>query len=474
MVDRRTFCKIGLASMAALGADLSLTSGCSKKRKNLPAGNDPPNFIIFLVDKLRPDHLGVYGYGKNTSPQIDLLAKEGMVFDHAYAPSPWTLPSVMSLLSGLLPLEHAVAMQKGRIGFLRPGNWMTSIFKKLGYATVCFFTHPFFRRKASNILDAFDESHDPSEIGRKGKRFSDFMYLDTLFPALERWLEANHQKRFFLYVHVIDVHGPYNRERVLVEDEELFRFLKNKNHAFPRMRNGMYASSTSFPYAHKSIFYDGHIRCVDDYFSRLVHKVGQLGIGGKTLVVLTSDHGDGFGEHGCWHHGRSVFENQIRIPLIFYSHRQIRENSGRVKGIVNTLDLLPTMLAMVGQYPGSLRKRAFMPLISKHPAARSAFSVSDGCLEREISDPDAYMEDTNFKLISDKRSGQQFLYDLKADPAEMRPTTPGKHDSRFLKEMLGNLAGKREMILKSLEKRRTQSHSLETEEVEDLKTLGYL
>jgi arylsulfatase A-like enzyme len=409
------------------------------------------------------------------------LARQGIVFDNAYAPCPWTYPSVVSLLSGLFPSSHGATLLKlkeRKIVNPKPNIWLPRVFKEKGYTTVCFHTHPYLRKEVVNIHLGFDEYYDPSEKKRGERQFSDFMFFDTLYPPCERWLEENYQKPFFMYIHIIDVHGPYNKARVLEEDKELLNKLIKEKYAFPKLKNGMFASATPYPNPYKSLFYDGHISYVDKYFGKLFNKLQTLGIGKNTLLILTSDHGEGFGEHNCWNHGGNVYEHQIRIPLIFCSHEFAKQKSGRISGIVNTVGLIPSLLDMLGiNIDNYVEGKSFFPLILSDNNKWRYNSLSDGCYGKELKDsPDAFMVDTHLKLITKKKSGAQYLFNLKEDPREMHPITLNGKISRQSKETLKYLGSKRKNFLREINKNKKERafKKLKKDTIKDLKTLGYL
>jgi arylsulfatase A-like enzyme len=466
-----------MVSLAYASLGLCFQPGCSGKKKTSPLSNKRPNFIIFLVDMLRPDHLGCYGYPKKTSPNIDRLAGQGIVLDNAYAPCPWTYPSVVSLLTGLFPSSHgATRLKKKEMVMSKPDIWLPAVFKEKGYTTVCFHTHPYLRKEVTNIHLGFEEYYDPSEKKRRNNRFSDHMYLDTLYPACERWLEENYRKPFFMYLHIIDVHGPYNKARVLEEDKELLDKLIKEKYVFPRAKNGMFASTTLGPNPYKSLFYDGYIFTVDQYFARLFNKLQTLGIGESTVLILTSDHGEGFGEHKCWNHGRNVYEHQIRIPLIFCSHEMARQRSGRIPGVVNTVGLIPSLLDMIGiNVENFVDGKSFLPLILSNDNKLRYNSLSDGCLGIKIEDsPDAFMVDSHFKLITEKKSQVQYLFNLKEDPHEVHPLSLTGKIPRQSGEILKYLISKRKNFLSKINRREKVIKKLKKNDLEDIKSLGYL
>jgi len=475
-ISRRDFCRIGMTSMAALGLTGLTGGGCTKKPAVLNLTDTPPNFIVFLVDMLRADHLGVYGYPKRSSPHIDQLARQGIVFDNAYAPCPWTLPSVVSLLSGLVPPSHRALFENDHVILPSPDAWLPPLFKQRGYTTVCFHTHPYLRRESTNLHLGFDQYHDPSRQKRDLNGFSQHMFMDTLYPACEHWLERNHRKRFFMYIHVIDVHGPYGKIRVLDEDRQQFDDLLKSGWRVPRLPNRLFMSSSRHAYPQKSFLYDGHLFSVDRYVGKLFEKLNTLGIRDNTVMAVTSDHGEGFGEHNGWRHGQNVFDEQVRIPLILLAHEQIRRRAGRRRGLVNTTGLLPTLLDMIGISAADRSDvPSFLRLISADSDDHRYPSLSDWCLKNRTPDnPDAFMLNKRFKLITHKSTGVHFLYDLKTDPGELHPITLSSKAHPRLKDILRKLIHQRKAYLKSLHHHSGTVRKLKADEMRDLETLGYL
>ncbi len=436
-------------------------------------GEKPPNFIVYMIDKLRPDRLGIYGYPRKTSPHLDRLSRRGIVFDHAYAPCPWTLPSITSLLTGLVPASHGANFKSQKATLVDQVIWLPRLLEAKGYSTACFHTHPFLRKTASFIHLAFQEFHEPS--GASAERFSERMYLDTLHPAYEAWLEKHTREPFFLYVHVIDVHGPYAKMRVLEEDEDELRELQRASYPFPRTPEGLLASSTPTAYPKKSLFYDGHIHWVDEHLHKLVRKLESLGIDRRSYLFITSDHGEGFGEHGYWNHGRDVFEELIRVPLIVLCHDRVKRHAGRVPHLVNTIGLLPTILDLAGvPQPEGLHGGSFKDLWSERPPLWSCSSMCDGCLAGNPLSPDSFMLDTRFKLITHKAADKSTIFDLEGDPGEVKPFAVHTADNPSHNRILRDLMAERERFLSSIQKKRIQVNSVDQETLNALEALGYL
>lgn len=449
----------------------------------------PPNFVIIVVDTLRPDHLGLYGYPKETSPNLDRMARDGIVFDRAYSAAPWTYPSTVSLLTGLWPSEHGandlkVDAETGAMTLAQAEqDWLPRRFAERGYRTAAFHTHRYLHREVSNIHEAFEEFYYPPAegataeeldvVGRGHWRWTDRMFLDTLYPPFEDWLTRTAGEPFFAYLHVIDVHGPYQDALVLDEDRATFeRGLEDGSIVLPRMDNTEMYRPTDVENPHKSYLYDGHVRSVDAYVGRLSTHLEKLGIAKDTYLVVTSDHGEGFGEHGYWGHGHYVFDDQVRVPLVLLSHREVVRRPHRVRELVSTTGLVPTLAELAGiELPAPLAARGFANLLDERPPARRR-SLVVAELQRRPG-RQAYMLDPRFKLIRESSDGSERLYDLEADPGEMRPI----EDATLAGEALAArrvLSRVGERYRSTLQQRPVRERTLRSEDVEALRALGYV
>jgi arylsulfatase A-like enzyme len=480
----------GMAPRTALLPALALATGLALLGAP-PASAGPdrrPNFVIFVVDMLRADHLGVYGYPKRTSPNLDRLAESGIVFERAYSAAPWTLPSTVSLLTGLVASEHGagerrVDAQTRRITFpADPDVWLPTRFAAQGYATAAFHSHPYLRRGVSTIHEAFEEYYDsvgdaPSTAGASHwtPHAAEHMFLDALYPLVERWIAGHRDRPFLIYIHAIDVHGPYARVRLLDEDRpRVARMLAAGEHPFRKMPGTELYASTDQRDAHKSYLYDGHIAAVDDHLGRLHAALAAHGLADDTYLVFASDHGEGFGEHGdYWGHGRYVYDEQIRVPLVFLSHRRLRDAPRRTASHVNTVGLLPTLADLAGialEEPHA--SRGFAALVGAAPA-RAAWrydSVSAASLEDRF---DAITLDGRYKLITDRKSGAREFYDLAADPGERAPLAL-QSATPEVRRRLEELVARRGALEGERRPTPSQTQALDDDAVRALEALGYL
>jgi arylsulfatase A-like enzyme len=341
------------------------------------------NVILVTVDALRADHLSCYGYGLQTSPHIDSLARAGVRFATAYSTAPFTTPSMASFLTGLYPPRHGVRTLPG---FLAPENLtLAEVLRDHGYATAAITANP--------ILDdrwGFGQGFDDFEVRQlsSGNRFVRALPLFRLFrqeskteplggkgvtESALRWIDGHRGRRFFLWLHYMDVHGP---EKVPLEF--VHRYLPNWGHRdypFARMieqgkQKGTYVRGilrgpffTPRQWSDYLGFYDASISYVDWNLARIVERVDRLGLSGKTVLIVSADHGESLGEHNQLQHGISVYESAVRIPLVFCGG-PFTSAHPTVAAEVSAVDVFPTVLEALGlPRPPGLDGHSLLPLV---------------------------------------------------------------------------------------------------------------
>ncbi|MDX1501681.1 MAG: sulfatase, partial [Thermoanaerobaculia bacterium] len=331
-----------------------------------PSGG-PPDIVVYLVDTLRADHLGCYGYHRPTSPQIDRFAEDATLFTGALAQSSWTRPAVATLFTGLYPEVHGVT---GRQSGLPAGvATLAELLREAGYATAAVSTNPY-------VTPAFglDRGFDTFVELPVDRRTEEVHQLsDRLNREAFAWLDARPPGRpFFLYLHSTDPHLPYAprspyRERfarpgsaaVAGTKETVYRLTAGELEATVAVREGLID------------LYDAEIAFNDAAFGELRRRLEELGLWESALVVLLADHGEEFGDHGLWTHGRTLYSEQLAMPLV------VRLPGGRgagrrVDAPVSQVDLLPTLLDYLGVgAPEAVQGRSFLA------AFEPGFSPSD-------------------------------------------------------------------------------------------------
>jgi len=299
-----------------------------------PVGEAAPNVLLVVLDTLRADHVSAYGYARSTTPRLDGLAEHGVLFEQAFANSSWTLPSHASLLTGRLPGEHGADWREP----MRAGiPTLAEAFAARGYATAAFAANTSYVAPEWGLGPGFTRfevygSSWADDVVRTayGRRLALNLlprlgYFDIpgrkRAPEVNReflsWLDAADGRPFFAFLNYLDVHDPYvtdapHHQRFSTDaargDVINFQF---QPHAFRRQ-----AGITAAEIQAEIDAYDGCLTYLDEHLGRLFDEIARRGLDGSTLVVVTSDHGESFGEHDLFGHGNSLFLESLHVPLI--------------------------------------------------------------------------------------------------------------------------------------------------------------
>jgi arylsulfatase A-like enzyme len=401
MPDRRRRWK-GIAGAAVVVVSIA----CSET--STPAGAPrPTNLLLISVDTLRADHVGAYGYEGPISPALDRLAAEGAVFEDVTATSPWTFPSHASLLTGLYPSRHGARTYPGRLGDVPT---LAEAFRAAGFTTGAVVNTLFLAEGIGMMRGVEWQRHVPETETAAGAApeitKSAFDFLET------------HQDPFFLFVHYYDVHSGYHsmpRYRRMFDAGP--GVLDGTTAQMDRINAGSLAVDASREGRRASLLYAAGVRQLDDHLHRLLGKLRLSGRLGRTLVVVTSDHGEAFLEHGTLLHGSTHYEEELRVPLIL---RGPGVPAGRrVEAPVSLVDVSPTLRGIFG-LPAARESdghdlRAFFG--DEAPPPRPVFAEAAPALS---GDTLRTVRNGRFKLIADLESGTRELYDLRSDPREGR------------------------------------------------------
>jgi arylsulfatase A-like enzyme/tetratricopeptide (TPR) repeat protein len=272
--------------------------------------------ILITIDTLRSDRVSCYGYAKAKTPNVATLAQDGVQFDNAYVQTPITLPSHASILTGTYPMFHKLQDVVGR---LRDGvPTLATILKQSGYSTGAFVGSTVLssRWMLNRGFDVYDDYFNIQEgLGQVDFDRIERKADEVLEPALA-WLSANARGPYFLWVHLYDPHDPYT-------------------------------PPPPFDAEFRERPYDGEIAYVDSVLGRLLGSLRNQGLYEKSLIVLTSDHGESLGEHQEVHHGYFIYEPSLRVPLIFKFPGE-RFRGTRLPNIVRSVDIAPTILQYLG------------------------------------------------------------------------------------------------------------------------------
>jgi arylsulfatase A-like enzyme len=402
---------------ALLLAGAAWLLGCGPQRD--------PNVLVLVIDALRPDHLGCYGYPLATSPTIDRLAARGVLFLDATSPSSYTRAAVPSIFASVHPAAHGVFSQGGQIERLSDRHTtLAEALKARGYATAAFAPNPSLHR-AFNFGQGFDLYDDDFQVGAgAGPAHEAHETAKKIQERFLRWLRGNRGKPFFAYLHYRDVHGPYvpppPYDRMFPRMGARRALTRQEVRSQPVDLREPLRFGDLDSYIEQ---YDGDIRYTDDHLAKLLADLDREGLIENTVVFLTADHGESFLEHGAWTHGTGLYEEQTRVPLLLVLPGE--ESAGlRVESPVQTIDIYPTVLALLGlDVPAELQGRSLLgaldgeadplrPVFSEARVNRRKQATSWGHL--------VAVRRGGWKLIYNRTTRQSELYHLEEDPGETR------------------------------------------------------
>jgi len=338
---------MGDASLAgALGPSVPLPENAGPQAKNL---------LVLLVDTLRADHLGCYGYARETSPRIDAFAREGTLFENAATPKPKTSPAVASLFTGTWPQTHRV--HAARTELLEENVTLAETLKQGGFTTFGISANTNIN-KTLGYGQGFDELRWMVRVELKNGTTID-NHAGQLASQVILWLQQHRDERFFAYVHLIDPHSPYRPPPAYAEmfqGDELDGRLGSSDqeapskHYIDRIENSVYLPEAGFNLDEYVARYDGEIRFTDDAIGEILDALDRLGLSDSTAVVFLSDHGESVIEHHAYfNHGLFPYEEQVHVPLVLRGPG-IAAGQRRTEQ-VSLVGLMPTLLDLVGVSP---------------------------------------------------------------------------------------------------------------------------
>lgn len=452
-----------------------LIAGCSAEPP--PA---PTNLLMVCIDTLRADHVGAYGYRRDTTPHLDALAAGGVLFEDVWAHAPWTVPATASLLTGLYPSQHGAGVpgpvkhlgQMSPSQIAEPVDSLAERLASAGLRTGLFSANPY-------LYGSFQRGFDAVEVEWVGG--------GELTDRAMTFIRSQPEAPFFAYLQYMDLHQPirppqpffdyfpvhpggghaerhvgWRYSRLDVEDDPRFRLYRD----------------------HKIALYDGALRYVDHEIGRLLTLLDELGLADRTLVVVTSDHGEEFWDHwrtergwgddprNLWGvgHGHSMFQELLRVPLVIAGPRV--PAGGRSDCPVRHVDVLPTVTELLGlPAPGGLPGDSLVP-------AFAGDGDEPRCTSRaRIAEAPAYGPDSRAivwrgrKLVVRSPGGPataSLLFDLRQDPGERRDLADQRPEATVaLAKLLDAELGRRPEVA-------GEPMQLDDESVRELRALGYL
>jgi arylsulfatase A-like enzyme/Flp pilus assembly protein TadD len=366
-------------SLAFLGLGLVAlhATGCTRPRPSV-------NVLLISIDTLRADHLGAYSFPRPTTPTIDGLAREGVVFKNARTPVPMTLPAHVSMLTGTLPPTHGLRDNMQR-RLPEASLTLAEMLKARGFTTGAVVSSFVLDRRfgTSQGFDSYDDQfQEVHKIGDLNERKG-----DEATRVATAWLDSRKERPFFLFVHFYDPHDPY-------EPPEPFA-----------------SKWSEHPY-------EGEVAFADHCVGQVLEKLRQLGLYDDTLIVITGDHGEMLGEHGELNHGFFIYEGALRVPLVMRVPRA-QPSSRQVDIPVSLIDIVPTVLSVVGApLPKEIQGVDLSPWLS----GRGAGGGGRPLYAETVTPTRYYGASSLLGVVVDGwkyiETSRPELYDLRSDPAE--------------------------------------------------------
>ena len=395
--------------------------------RRVRAAHDARNVLVVSLDSVGAAHLGCYGYGHSTSPNIDRLAEKGIVFENVRTQANWTKPALASLLTSLYPSVHRADSQ-GETGdsvddsARHTANVLDDRFRTAaqdfhdaGYATAGVsdggYTHSFF---------GFSRGFDYYE--NRGGGLKSCMY------RLLRWILQHPEAPFFGWIHAWDAHFPYMDRppynQMFVKHRSNLILNSATRHEINEGRRKVDTADLEFQ---RGLF-DGAISYLDEQIGTLVRELDRMDLLANTLLVITADHGEAFMEHQLVEHTECLYDEVLRVPLIFYSPGLT--GSQRVREQARSIDIVPTLLDLCGLRPKSEIQGVSLVPWFNGDASESLLAAS----ETERGGRQVALCDGRFKLIVRQSDLRTELYDLERDPGEVENLAVSRPDLRGVVE----------------------------------------
>lgn len=457
----RSFSLLGLA-LAAVASLLMLSPA--------QAGAAPPNVILILVDAMRADKLGPYGYtARNTTPNLNRFASRGVVFENTISQAGWTVPSVASLFTGVDPQAHRVLRYNNtnRVemdALSLDHQTIAEQFKGAGYSTSAFMK--------SIVVDSgrgFSQGFDLFEVVKPHQNQADGDSARELTDAVLLWLEQQKTagKPFFTYIHYMDTHSPYKAPEPYYSKYRAAYYAGPISGAHMQIEND-YKKPGKVPAPEDILqtlaLYDSEIEYWDSQFGRLMQALVGSGMDPNTIVVVTADHGEAFWEHGANVFHEHLYQENIHIPFIV---KGPGVKVGRLSHWAQSIDIAPSLADLAGVPKG------------QHWMGRSQAAVMRGTgaapllpVYAEYSEKRTLIEQSGMKLLLGDPAGPM-LFDLKKDPQERNNLAATQPDVvNRLKALIDARAAEGKALAANFSNE--EKTEMSPEQIQQLCALGYL
>ena len=363
-----------------------------------------PNIIIIMADTLRADHVGCYGYHRNTTPNIDKLAKDGIRFNQAIANSSWTTASVSSFMTSQYPqtviLKGPNSDEYG--GTPAMSTHVVTIAEFLrdhGYATGAAISNPQFGdgRNGSQGFVYFKDCSQLREITSP-----------TVISKSREWITKNKDKRLFFFALLMDIHSPYRRHPKFDFDPGYTG--KCRDEVSVSRLDTLATAKCSV--SHMQALYDSNVAHTDYYIGLLIDDLKKKGLYDNSIIVFLGDHGEQFADHGGFFHGNTLYRELLKVPLIIKLPHQ---TGGRVvNGYFPLINLFPTLLREIGEDPSSIKPKGKAVNLTQIQIMRDDYTFAATSLYDKLRS----VQNQEYKYVLDMHKLKGQLFDLKNDPLE--------------------------------------------------------
>jgi len=423
------------------------------------------NVILITLDALRYDHLSCYGYKRNTCPNIDMIAKKGALFTQAIAQSSHTAPSVSSIMTSAMPNSHLVS---GWGCVLNPKlRTLAEILKSQGFKTAFFCGNLSFK---INDIKGIERGFDSFFVTSSEEK--------VITNKAVEFINQNMNRPFFIYLHYMNTHSPYisskHFDNLFIGDN-----LYDKQKSLPIVTPtddlyGFGGIPETLSRQHGGIAnpdyyiakYDQGLRTVDEEIRIILKTLEEYRLDKKTILIITSDHGEMFGENNLYfHHAVFLYEPLIRVPLIIRCDKIIPQNKVIEKQISASIDIMPTIMDILG-----INKTKTMEGVSLLPLILGKDSYPSSCVLADEGAIEKCIRTKEWKLDYIARDGKKeyHLYNLKNDTGELSSLPlEEKGEFKFLKDKLDS-------YLQAKFKKGYTSPLLTEDEKNSLRSLGYI
>ncbi len=464
-----------LAILAALAFLAGTVPSCGRKEAGPGEGR---NVVLISIDSLRPDHLGCYGYRRDTSPNIDRLAARGATFLNAVSTTSWTLPAHISLFTGTDISVHGVANDGLSLHSGIPV--LAEALKESGYRTAAFCSSPYLN-PAFGFDRGFDTYHN-TDLEKPD--FEDTIFLedrnqwqkvheDITSPRIEElaadWLDRHRDEKFFLFLHMWDPHfdfippAPYDT----LFDPDYQGEISPRHFMFNQAIN---PDMDPRDLEHIIALYDGEIAFTDHHLGRIFDRLEELGLLDRTMIVITGDHGTEFFEHGNKGHRTTLYDETVHIPLIVVLPG--RDLKGRkIAGQAGIIDIAPTILDYLGRpVRPPIQGRSLLPALAGEDTEEEIPRLL------ELEDNLRALRTNRYKLLFNIPYLQTTILDLEQDPREThnKLITDPERWAEINRDFYSRLTEDRRLAETYRQGETGEEVNLSAEQIERLKSLGYI